>query len=184
MGIFDIFKNKKEPEKHYDPIDIKVTDLEKGYLLDYDFETWTVTKMSEYDWGNNFFTREFVITSKGKVRYLHIEEDDILIVTLSEEIKFRTLGIEVLDYLELNGKLPKRITYKEVTYFLDEESPGYYRNTDNDNWEELISFNYLDANEEKCLTIEQWDDNDFEASVGIILKPNAINNILPAYNNQ
>ena len=64
MGFFDLFKgNKNKEEKHYDPLNIKVSDLEKGYLLDYDLETWTVTKMSEYDWGNNFFTREFTIKS-------------------------------------------------------------------------------------------------------------------------
>lgn len=181
MGLFDIFKNKKDQEKHYDPTNIKVTDLEKGYLLDYDLETWTVTKMSEYDWGNNFFTREFVMVSKGKKLYLHIEEDDELIITLSENIKYRKLGYEVIDFIELNGKPPKKINYQNVTYFLDEEAPGFYRNTDTEDWEELISFDYLDEGEEKCLTIEQWGDNDFEASVGKIIKPIDISNILPVY---
>ncbi len=183
MGIFDIFKNKKDEEKHYDPTDIKVTDLENGYLLDYDLETWTVTKMSEYDWGNSFFTREFTITSKGKVRYLHIEDDGKLIVTISEEIRLRKLGVDVLDYLELHGKPPKKITYLDTNYFLDEKSPGFYRNTENENWEELISFDYLDDNEEKCLTITQWDEDDFEASVGHFINPIDISNILPAYTN-
>jgi hypothetical protein len=181
MGIFDIFKSKKEPEKHYDPTNIKVTDLEKGYLLDYDLETWTVTKMSEYDWGNNFFTREFVIVSKGQKLYLHIEDDDELIITLSESLKYRKLGSEVIDFTELNGKPPKKINYQDVTYFLDEETPGFYRNTDTEDWEELISFDYLDDEEEKCLTIEQWGDDDFEASIGIVIKPREISNILPAY---
>jgi|TARA_B110000014_G_scaffold263132_2_gene258938 hypothetical protein len=179
MGIFDIFKKKEE--KHYDPTDIKVTDLENGYLLDYDFETWTVTKMSEYDWGSNFFTREFTITSKDKVRYLHIEDDGKLIITLSEEIKFRKLGVEVLDHIELNGKPPKKINFLGITYFLDEKSPGFYRNTENESWEELISFDYLDDDEKKCLSISQWGDDDFEASFGEIIKPIDISNILPSY---
>ena len=179
MGIFDIFKKKEE--KHYDPTDIKVTDLENGYLLDYDFETWTVTKMSEYDWGSNFFTREFTITSKDKVRYLHIEDDGKLIITLSEEIKFRKLGVEVLDHIELNGKPPKKINFLGITYFLDEKSPGFYRNTENESWEELISFDYLDDDEKKCLSISQWGDDDFEASFGEIIKPIGISNILPSY---
>lgn len=183
MGLFDFLKNNKnESEKHYDPVNIKVTDLEKGYLLDYDLETWTVTKMAEYDWGNNFFTREFTIDSKGKKRFLHIEDDDELIITLSENLKFRKLGPKVLDYIELNGKPPKEIIFQNVTYYLDEESPGFYRDTDTENWEELISFDYLDEDEEECLTIEQWGDNDFEASFGKIIKAAAISNILPAYN--
>lgn len=183
MGFFDLFKsNKNEEEKHYDPINIKVTDLENGYLLDYDLETWTVTKMSEYDWGNNHFSREFVIESKGKKRFLHIEEDDELIISLSEELKYRKLGETATDYIDTNGKPPKKITHQNITYYLDEESPGYYRNVENENWEELISFYYLDEDEEKCLTIEQWDENDFEVSIGKILKPFEISNILPSYN--
>ncbi|CAL2075645.1 conserved protein of unknown function [Tenacibaculum sp. 190524A02b] len=183
MGFFDLFKsNKNKEEKHYDPTNIKVTDLEKGYLLDYDLETWTVKKMSEYDWGNNFFTREFTIESKGKIRFLHIEDDNELIITLSEELKYRKLNPTVIEYIEHNGKPPKQITHQNITYYLDEESPGYYRNVENENWEELISFDYLDDNEEKCLTIEQWGDNDFEVTFGNIIKPFEISNILPSYN--
>ncbi|CAM1349173.1 DUF4178 domain-containing protein [Tenacibaculum halocynthiae] len=183
MGFFDLFKNNKEKEeKHYDPTNIKITDLEKGYLLDYDLETWTVTKMSEYDWGNNFFTREFTIESKGKKRFLHIEDDDELIITLSEELKYRKLGTIVTTYIENNGKPPKEISYQDITYYLDEEASGYYRNVEAENWEELISFDYLNEDENKCLTIEQWDENDFEASVGKTLKTFEISNILPSYN--
>lgn len=183
MGIFDIFKNKKGEEKHYDPTNIKVTDLEKDYLLDYDLETWTVTKMAEYDWGNNFFTREFVIVAQSKKLYLHIEEDDELVITLSENLKYRKLGVEVVDFIELNGKPPKEINYQNVTYFLNKESPGFYRNTDTEDWEELISFDYLNDDEEKCLTIEQWGENDFEASIGFKVNQREISNILPAYTN-
>ncbi|WP_299109276.1 DUF4178 domain-containing protein [uncultured Tenacibaculum sp.] len=183
MGFFDLFKNnKKEEEKHYDPIDIKVTDLENGYLLDYDLETWTVTKMSEYDWGDSHFSREFLIESKGKKCFLHIEEDDELIISLSEELKYRKLGPTVTDYIDTNGKPPKQIVHQDITYYLDEEAPGYYRNVENENWEELISFYYLDEDEEKCLTIEQWGEEDFEASIGKILKSYEISNILPSYN--
>jgi hypothetical protein len=128
-----------------------------------------------------FFTREFTITSKDKVRYLHIEDDGKLIITLSEEIKFRKLGVEVLDYIELNGKPPKKINFLGITYFLDEKSPGFYRNTENESWEELISFDYLDDDEKKCLSISQWGDDDFEASFGEIIKPMDISNILPSY---
>ncbi|CAM1372512.1 DUF4178 domain-containing protein [Tenacibaculum xiamenense] len=183
MGFFDLFKsNKDKEETHYDPTNIKVTDLEKGYLLDYDLRTWTVKKMCEYDWGDNYFTREFVLESQGEKLFLHIEEEDDLIITMSKELKYRKLAPEVITHIENNGKPPKQITHENVTYYLSEESPGYYRNVDTSDWEELISFDYLDEDEEKCLTIEQWDDNDFEASVGKKIKAFEISNILPSYN--
>ena len=183
MGFFDFLKGNKEPEKHYDPLNIKVTDLEKGYLLDYDLETWTVKKMAEYDWGDNYFSREFTIVSQDKTRFLHIEEDDELIVTLSESVKIRKLGAEVNNHMKNNGRPPEEIIYEGITYYLDEECPGFYRNVDKENWEELISFDYWDEDEVHCLCIEQWDENDFEASKGIRIKPTDVSNILPAPSN-
>ena len=183
MGIFDFLKNKKEPEKHYDPLNIQVTDLEKGYLLEYDLETWTVTKMSEYDWGSNYFTREFNIETRGKLRFLHIENDDQLVITLSEKLKFRKLENAVHNAIESTGKPPKKISHKNVDYFLDEESPGFYRNVENEDWEELISYSYLDEDEKKCLSIEQWGETSFEASIGTKIKPFDISNILPSPTN-
>ncbi len=183
MGIFDFLKKNKEEEKHYDPTDIKVTDLENGYLFEYDLDTWTVTKMSEYDWGNSFFTREFNIETREHKKFLHISNDDHLIITLSEGVKFRKLENAVHNAIESTGKPPKKIHHKGVDYFLDEESPGFYRNVENEDWEELISFDYLDEDEQKCLCIEQWSDTNFEATVGIRIKPFDISNILPSPTN-
>ena len=178
MGLFDIFKKKPE-ETHYDPTDIKVTDLEKGYLLDYDMETWTVKKMAEYDWGDNYFSREFTIESKGKIRYLSIEEDEQLEIALFKKIKYRKLGEDVIKYQKTHGKFPNRITLGEVTYLFDEESAGYYRDVENEDWEELVSFDFENDAEDKFLTIEQWDEDDFEVSIGKKIKPFEISNILP-----
>ena len=183
MGFFDFLKGNKEPEKHYDPLNIKVTDLEKGYLLDYDLETWTVKKMAEYDWGDNHFSREFTIISQNKTRFLHIEDDDELVVTFSENLKIRKLGPEVNNHIKVNGVPPDEIVYDGITYYLEDQPSGYYRNVENEDWEELILFDYWDENEKHCISIEQWDENDFEASIGIRIKPSDISNILPAPSN-
>jgi len=178
MGLFDIFKKKPE-ETHYDPTNIKVTDLEKGYLFDYNLETWTVQKMAEYDWGNNHLSREFTIESKGKIRYLSIEEDGALEIVLFEKIKYRKLGTFVTNYQKEHQRFPEQITYDNVTYYFDEESPGYYRDVATEDWEELIAFEYINEDEDKYLSIEQWGENSFEASVGIKIKTFEIDSILP-----
>ncbi len=179
MGIFDIFKKKEEEETHFDPTNIKVTDLEKGYLLDYDMETWTVKKMAEYDWGDHFFSREFLIESRGKTRYLSIEEDESLEIIISEKIKFRKLGQDVISYFENHDKFPNLIIYKGTSYHFDEQSPGYYRDVESEDWSELISFDYENDAETHFLTIEQWGENEFEVSIGKKVKPFEISNILP-----
>jgi hypothetical protein len=156
-----------------------VSDLEKGYLFDYDLETWTVLKMSEYDWGDQYFSREFLIESRGKKRFLHLEDDDGLVLTLSEKLKIRTLSEDVMTALEKKGKPPKKINYNGILFYRNEEAPGHYRDVENDNWEALISWDYEDAEEVQCLSIEQWGENEYEASHGHIIAEKEISNILP-----
>ncbi|WP_010134745.1 DUF4178 domain-containing protein [Ochrovirga pacifica] len=179
MRIFNFFK-KKETERHFDPLNIKVADLEKNYLFDYNLETWMVTAMFEYDWGNNFFTREFVVKNGSQKKYLEIEDDGGLTLTLSRDIKLRKLGVNVTNHIDLNNEPPKEIVFEGTLYYLDEKSPGYSRNVENDNWEELLSFDYFDEDEQKTLCITQYGDYEFEATQGIVIQESDISNILPA----
>ncbi|WP_139957118.1 DUF4178 domain-containing protein [Flavicella sediminum] len=182
MGIFDFFK-KKEKERHFDPTNITVRDLGKGYIFEYIIETWTVTALFEYDWGDNYFTREFIIKNGTIEKYLELEDDGGLVVTISEKVKLRKLGDEVCDYIDKHEKPPKKINFEGVQYFLDEKSPGFSKEIDAANWEELISYDYLDKEEEKTLCIVQYGDEEFEVSKGTIISELAISNILPVADN-
>ena len=74
---FGFFKKKnKDKGPHYDPTNIKVTDIRKGFIFDYNQKSWEAVEEYEYDWGNNDFTYEFKIVSEDETAYLHIEEDD------------------------------------------------------------------------------------------------------------
>ncbi|SOS47314.1 conserved hypothetical protein [Tenacibaculum dicentrarchi] len=178
MGILDFFK-KKETERHFDPTNITIRDLGKGYIFEYAIETWTVTALFEYDWGDNYFTREFVIKNGTTEKFLHLEDDGGLVVTLSEKIKLRKLGETVCDYIDENQKPPKKIDFEGTRYFLDKKSPGFCKELDASEWEELISYDYLDEDEQKTLCIEQYGEDEFEVTKGIIISELAVSNILP-----
>ncbi len=178
MGIFDIFK-KKEP--HYDSTNIRVQDLDVGFVFDYDLSTWEVQAIYEYDWGEDYFTREFKVSNGSITRYLAIEEDDELEISLSQKVKIRALDEDLMDTLMQSQQPPKKITYNDVTYKLDSEAPGYFHDVaKGDSWEEFRSWDFEDKAGENVLTIEQWGEKEFEASVGRNLKEFEISNILPA----
>ena len=69
MGFLDIFKkkNQEEQQPHYDPTNIKVIDIRKGWLFDYDYKTWEVMEEFEYDWSDNIFTYEYKIQSGTEI---------------------------------------------------------------------------------------------------------------------
>ncbi|TAJ14527.1 DUF4178 domain-containing protein [Marinilabiliaceae bacterium JC017] len=177
MGLFDFFK-KKEP--HYDITNIRVHDLDVGFVFDYDLSTWVVEAMMEYDWGDNYFTREFQINNGTEIRFLGIEEDDELEISFMKKIKVRAIQEDLLEILIDRQEPPKKITHDGITYFLEKEAPGYFHNiSKGDDWEEFRSWDFEDANGNHLLCIEQWEEKEFEASIGKRVKEFEISNILP-----
>ena len=178
MGLFDRFKKNKSA---YDVTDMQVTDLDKGFVFEYDLKSWEVQEVYKYDWGDHFFSYEYKISSGSETRFLSVEDDDELFVVLSQKSNIRKIG-EDLPELLADEKNPKKIEFDNQPFFLEEEAPGYFCNEtkSKDNWVELISWTYINENEDQVVTLEQWGEKEFEASFGKIIKPFEISNILPA----
>jgi hypothetical protein len=179
MGLFDIFRKKEEAS--YNPTDITLKDLDKGFILDYDLKTWEVQEVFEYDWGNHDFTREFKLSDGASICYLHIEDDDDLFITVQEKVKIRSIDEDLPEHIEKKERPPKKLSYRGITFFRDSESAGYFKSMDKkeDEWDELLTWDYYDEEEEHVLEIEQWGDHEFEASFGKVAKVHEFSNILP-----
>jgi len=176
---FNFFKKKKEPG--YDPLNIRVTDLKLGFIFDYDLKSWEVVEEYTYDWGDNYFSKEYKISTGADILFLSVDEDDILELTLQKKIKLSSIDGDIEGEI-INKKIPpKKVIYKGVDYYRDSESPGYFKveNSDKD-WVEFISWAYYNEEEDRVLTIEQWDDREFEASYGKVIKEYEISGITPS----
>lgn len=182
MGLFDNFFSKKKDEPQYDSTDIRVQDLDVGFVFEYDLSTWEVQAVYEYDWGDDYFTHEFKISNGEKTLFLSLEEDDEVILSLSKKIKVKALGDEVLQKLMSTQKPPEKITFEGSEYLLEEESPGYFNDLSkgSEAWEEFIAWDYTDQSGDRLITIEQWGEKEFEASSGKFINVYEISSILPA----
>ncbi|MEN7550887.1 DUF4178 domain-containing protein [Rapidithrix thailandica] len=179
FGFFKKKKEKKEEGPHYDPTNIRLTDLRKGFVVDYNLKTWEVAEEYEYDWGDNYFSYEFKLVSSDETIFLSLDEDDELEIQVLKKINFGRLDEGVEESLINKGKPPRKIEYEGKTYYRESERPGYFRNTDNENWSEFITWDYYDDSEKYALNIEQWGEDEFEASVGVLEEPEQFSNILP-----
>ena len=111
----------------------------------------------------------------------HLTQRPIGRMKIMMEFRKRGLDEELMEELIERQKPPKKITYQGVIYSLEKESPGYFHNiAKGDNWEEFRSWDFEDAKGEHLLCIEQWDEKEFEASVGKRVQEFEISNILPA----
>lgn len=177
FGFFK--KKKKDTGPHYDPTNIGVMDIRKGFVFDFNNQTWEVEEEFEYDWGNNDFTYEFKVVSESDTFFFYVEEDDEIECIFSQKIPFAKLDGSVESKILKKGRPPKTVIYNGIEFYRDEESLGYFRPVSSENWKELISWTYYDEEEATVLTIEQWGERDFEASMGAVVKPSSITNILP-----
>lgn len=181
MGVFDFFKKKKK-EPSYDVTNLSVRDLKKDFMIDLDMKTWQVVEEYEYDWGNNNFSKEFVIDSGDDKMFLEVEDDDELFINVSKAIKVFKLDESIPDTVAKTQKPPNKIVYDNNTYYLESDSAGYFndKSKGTDDWEELITWTYFTEDEKLLINITQWGENEFEAVTGRVIKEFEISNITPA----
>lgn len=180
MGIFDFFKKKEQP--HYDVTNLQVKDITVGFLFDYNLTTWEVLEEYTYDWGNNEFSYEFKISNGIEVMFLHVEDDDVLSLSLTQKINISDIKTNLPQIISQSERPPHQIEFEGETYRLEKEAPGYFHEEgdDEDEWEEMMSWEYKCISNNKILCIEQWDDFKFEAAKGLEIKEYEISNILPS----
>ena len=180
---FGFFKKKKQlPQRHYDPTNITIRDLRKGFVLDYDMQTWEVVAEYEYDWGNETFSHEYKLKSASDAVFLSVEDEDELALSLSRKLNFSRLDESgaIEDAIHGKGKPPKSVDWEGRTYYRDSESKGYWKEVGAAGESEpFVSWDYYDESGQYILTIEQWDDDEFEAAVGQVAAESAFSNILP-----
>jgi len=178
--ILGWFKKKKE-EEHipFDPTNIKVNQMRKGSFFEYDLKTWEVIKWFEYDWGNNFFSDEYQIQSSLDTFYLYVEEGgEGMYCNIVKKIMVRSIEGDIPSYIKKFDTAPPDITYEGVKYFKEQDSAGFFRDTDNTEWSEFISWTYYDETGKKVLAVERWGEDSFEAAVGVVVKDYEISGII------
>ncbi|MBF0117685.1 MAG: DUF4178 domain-containing protein [Desulfobacterales bacterium] len=178
MGIIDFFKSKSKKQEPDILSELTLGKLKVGYLLDYDMKTWEVTGYNYYDW-RGVISHEWQLKSDQESVYLEMESDDETYFTLSRTIPFNRLGQKVKTHILDTGDPPETIVYDGVTYHLEVTGAGYFYKDGKGPAQELISWTYADEKDSKNLNIEQWGENDFEASTGISVEEYQFTNILP-----
>lgn len=178
MGWKDIFRKKKD--RVFDPLtDIALSKLKVGYFLDYDMKTWSVEAYNRYDWGSGDTTYEWQLTSHDETIYLEREPDDEDSWNVSRKIPLGKLGSEIKEHIVEHEDPPDQILFEGTTFYLDEMGGGHFYRDGKDPGRELLKWDYMDDSGKKYLSIEQWGEEDLEASIGYPVEEYQFENILP-----
>ena len=177
MGLFSFFKKKKDDVKN----DYTLYEMKKGFIVDYFLKTWEVKKVYEYDWGNNYFAREYLLDSGDESLYLYVEEDDELICSVWKKISIGEIEPDLFKVIVEEDDAPSHITYDEKVYKKMETSHGVsYEEDDEDELEtRLINWTYKHKKDKHLISVNRTGEEAFEISEGHHVKEYEFSNILP-----
>lgn len=178
MGFFDRFK-KDKPDKP-DLTKAGLADLEKGWLVDYDLKTWEVTAKNCYDWGDGDKSYEWQLRSGDEVIYLELEYDDVEDWSVNRKIAFTSiLGGGLKDSIASTGDPPEEVPHGGATYYMEEMAGGRFMKDCQGFGQEMLRWSYENEAGDRYLGIEQWGEEEFEASTGVPAEEYQFQNILP-----
>lgn len=166
MGLFDIFKGKKESKAA--PVELGLMGLKAGGYLDYNLETYRVEKKSVFEEnGQKSFEWHLVGDKSGKHMFLGYEkEDGREFWYITEKIANRQLDEGTWDQFASDDG-PEKLCVEGINFYGVHSGAGYfYESEESIDREEMIYWTYEDRSGEDILTIEQWGENSFELYKG------------------
>jgi len=175
MGIFDFFKKDKSEVK----IDFTVNEMKVGFMVDYFMQTWEVKKVYVYDWGNNFYSREYMLDSGNEVIYLHVEDDDELICSVWNKLDIFDIDPELASSITASDDAPNKLVYENKTFIRKESSQGYCKELGESEDSELVNWTFENPETNELLSIDRWGEEEYGSSKGKYVKEFEFSNILP-----
>ena len=174
----------KGKKKGPDPIrDICLSKMEVGWFVDYDLKTWEVTGRHHYDWGEGDLTYEWQLRSADDLIYLEMETDDETFWSISRKVPLARIDAGIGDHILAHGDPPEEITVEGETFYLDESGGGHFHKRDDGNGDTegkpFLKWDYINEAEDRQISIEQWGEKAFEASMGEQVEEYQFTNILP-----
>ncbi len=170
---------KKDQEPELDPLkDLTLSGMKPGFVVDYDLKTWQVTAQHRYDYEGDT-TDEWELTCADEVLLLEREEDDGVTWTLTRKIGANAIEGNLRAHMKENDDPPDTVTHNGTSYHGESSDVGQFYRNGEDPGLEFISWSYADDSGKKVLFIEQWGDDEFDASAGEIVEEYQFSDILP-----
>lgn len=183
MGVLDWFSRRGKSAtipKDIDPLhDLSLSKLRVRYLVDYDMKTWEVVAHNRYDFGDGYGSEEWELRSATETLFLEREEDDEVEWSLARKIPIGAIDGDVRKHILEHDDPPSRIVLDGVLYHLDSSGPGRIRRGGTAEPEGFIYWDFIDRDDKRQVTIEQWGETEFEASAGHSVEEYQFSNILP-----
>lgn len=174
--IINFFKGEKSSPK----IDFEVKDLGLGYILEYNLHTWVVQNEYKYDWGDGYFSKEWLISNGKESALLFYDDSEGLEISVSKKINILQELNHVREQIIADGVPDKRINFDGKTWLLSDENPCLYSETGKEGQTEMVVWIFTEPEEKEFISFSQFGAKKIEGYKGKHIKEFEVSNILPS----
>lgn len=175
MGILDFFKKDKPESK----VDFTLNEMKIGFMVDYFMKTWEVKKVYIYDWGNNFYSREYLLDAGNETLYLSVQEDDKLMCSVWQKLDLSDIDPTLARTITREDDAPQQLVYENKTFIRIESSQGLCSEEGDDGESEFINWMYENKETKELLSIDRWGEEEYSSAKGKNVNEYEFSTILP-----
>ncbi|MCS6831938.1 MAG: DUF4178 domain-containing protein [Flammeovirgaceae bacterium] len=188
--ILDLLQPQPHPLNiKFDPSNLSVEHLQKGFLVDYSLTTWLVVDEYQYDFLDGTIEKGVKIVSENDgIDTLYLQtgaHENFRLVKAGKIVNIHSISSTLQHFILTERQAPNTLTYKGVSYFKESSRKGilYYLNHPaKDRAKKICCWEFLDEQRNSFLRIEWIDEWEFLCLHGKIVPRYAFSDILPAYN--
>ncbi|NLR92425.1 DUF4178 domain-containing protein [Flammeovirga agarivorans] len=184
-GVLPYKKNntyeKNDDNYTYDPSRININDIQIGFLVDYNLNTYHAVDHIQYVLNKSHNEERIQLNSGIDELYLFkIKNTSNHSVKIGQKINIYAISDSLDTDIFLNQKPKSILRYKEKSYFRDKETRGsIYSFRTNKTVSKFVKWDYWDEERTHFLSIIQKDVKNFSAFYGKIVSDSAFSEILP-----
>lgn len=172
--LANLFGKKKQEEEI--KINRTVHDLQVGYILDYNLESWEVLASYTYKYKGHV-AKEYKIRSGSETQFLNVSDSNSLLLSVSKEANINNVHPSLRASI-LNEQPLARIEWQGEVYTLKEAAKGQFTDDKLQDWAAFSSWEYVNAENSKFIYVSRWEDGSVECFVGNYVKEHQVSNIL------
>lgn len=176
----------RQIEATFDPANLSVGNLKKGFLVDYALLTWLVVDEYQYDFWDNTTEKAFRIVSENDnsmdILYLHLRlHESFALVHVGNIVNIHSIDESLQRYILAERNTPNIIFYKGKAYFKESSQQGifFHLTQPSQHAKKVYSWEFLDEQRTLFLRIQWIDGQEFLCLHGKIVSKEAFSEILP-----
>lgn len=179
--MFDKIINFFKEDKGQPKVDHKVKDLEVGYILEYNLQTWVVEKEYNYNWGEGYYSKEWLISSGAeKLLLFYDDSEEEEEISISKEVS-ALQGLNDIREEIINRDVPRNsFAFDGKKWLLTSENPCLFSEKGKSGTTEMVMWIFDDEEKDEFISFSRTGEKNINAYRGSYLKEFEIDNILPS----